>query len=576
MTTTRTFLALLRPYRGRLVLAGLCMAGVAVFTVELAALIRPLFDRFLVPAAVAERRWHLPLLLLAYYLGKGLCGYLGTVLTARVGQEVVAELRGRVQAAILTWPLGRFPEAHGGDLLSRALMDVDRLETAVSEKVGAVVREGLVLIGLAGWLVYLDPWLALGSALAAPLVVGALVGFGRRVRRYSRDAQRELGRLAAAFQEAVSGIRVVKAFGMERGEARRFRDVTRDLVRANLRAVRVGALTPPLMELLGGIAAAGVFLHGSTRIADGRMTIGGFTSFLTTLLLMYTPVKKISNANNYLQHSLAAAERVFEVLEVEPEPLDRAGTAVRPLTAGIRFEDVWFRYDGEWVLRGVDLELPRGRIVALVGASGAGKTTLANLLLRFHEPARGRILWDGSDLRSASLRSLREQVGLVTQETILFHDTVAGNIAYGCAEASREVIELAARLANADGFIRSLPGGYDATVGERGERLSLGQRQRIAIARALVKHAPVLILDEATSSLDVESEAEVAAALERLMEGRTVLLIAHRLSTVRRAHQILVLERGRITEAGDHETLLRRQGAYARMHRRATGGGPVR
>lgn len=565
----RRVVGLLRPHRWPLAGALVCMAGVAFFTVQLAALIRPLFDQVLIPGGRVDPALRFPLLLLLFYLGKGVCAYLSTVLTGRVGQEVVSDLRCSAQAASLRWPLSSYTERRSGDLLARILSDVQQMETAVSEKLGAVAREGLVLIGLMTWLIVLDPLLALSSLIAAPLVILPLSTFGRKVRSESRRAQQRLGDLAASLQEGISGIRAVKAFGMEDKEARKFRWVSREIVAANLRALRAAAVTPPLMELIGGFAAAGVFLYGGDRIREGQMTVGGFTSFLATLLLMYTPVKKISNAYMVLQHSLASAERVFQVLDQPAESgLAQPGVLVEAPREGICFEDVWFRYQDEWVLRGVNLTLAAGEVVALVGTSGAGKSTLASLLLRFYEPQKGRITWDGVDLNRLSLPDLRRQIALVGQETILFHDTVAQNIAFGREGVSQNEIERAAEAANAGDFIRRLPQEYRQVIGERGERLSVGQRQRLSIARALVKSAPVLILDEATSSLDVETEMEIQSALEHLMADRTVLLIAHRLSTVRRADRIVVLDQGRIAEAGDHQALLRRQGIYARMHGR--------
>lgn len=559
---------LLRPHRAALSVSVLCMAGVALFTVQLVALIRPLFDRVLIPVEGRDPAVLFPLLLLLFYVGKGACAYGSSVLTSRVGQEVVSDLRCQVQGAVLRWPLASYTGRRTGDLLARVLADVQQLETAVSEKLGSLAREGMVLLGLTGWLIYLDPGLALTSLLAAPVVVFSLSSFGRKVRHESRIAQAKLGDLSARLQEEISGIRAVKAFGMEDSEAGRFAAVSRALVAANLRAVRAAALAPPLMELVGGFAAAAVFWYGSGRIGDGGMTVGGFTSFLATLLLMYTPVKKMSNAHMVLQHALASAERVFQVLDQTQEPgLRQPGVLLTAPEEGIRFENVWFRYEEEWVLRDVSFFLPAGKLVALVGASGAGKSTLADLLLRFHEPQRGRITWDGVDLARVSLPGLRAQISLVSQETILFHDSVERNISYGRSDVSEAEIRKAAQDANADGFIRRLPNGYQEVVGERGERLSAGQRQRLAIARALVKGAPVLILDEATSSLDGETESQIQQALDRLMLRRTVLLIAHRLSTVRRADQILVLEGGGIIETGDHHSLLQSQGAYARMHR---------
>jgi len=568
MSTLRRVVQLLRPHRAALSASVLCMAGVALFTVQLAALIRPLFDRVLIPIDGREPALRFPLLLLLFYVGKGACAYVATVLTSRVGQEVISALRCRVQASVLRWPLASYAGRRTGDLLARALADVQQLETAVSEKLGSLAREGMVLLGLTGWLIYLDPALALASLLAAPVVVFSLSSFGRKVRRESRTAQARFGDLSARLQEEISGIRAVKAFGMEDSEAGRFAAVSRALVAANLRAVRAAALAPPLMELVGGCAAAAVFWYGSGRVGGGGMTVGGFTSFLATLLLMYTPVKKMSNAHMVLQHSLASAERVFQVLDQPQEPgLRQPGVLLAAPEEGIRFENVWFRYEETWVLRDVSFFLPAGKLVALVGASGVGKSTLADLLLRFHEPQRGRITWDGVDLAKASLPGLRAQISLVSQETILFHDSVERNISYGRADVTEAEIRSAAQDANADGFIRRLPKGYQEVVGERGQRLSVGQRQRLAIARALVKGAPVLILDEATSSLDGETESQIQQALDRLILRRTVLLIAHRLSTVRHADRILVLEDGGIIEAGDHHSLLMCQGAYARMHR---------
>jgi subfamily B ATP-binding cassette protein MsbA len=473
-----------------------------------------------------------------------------------------------VHAAVLAWPIGSHTAARGGDLLARVLADVDRLDTAVSEKLAGLVREGLVAIALAAYLVRLDPALAAGSFLAAPLVAAALTAFGRRARSAGRRAQAELGTLASVFQEGVTGVRVVKAFRMEGSERSRFAAAVGRLRAANLSALRVAAASPPLMEMLGGAAAAGVFLVGSSRIGDGRMTVGGFTSFLTTLLLLYTPVKKVSNANHFLQGSLAAAERIFEVLDAPREAVgEPEGEKLGAPRDAIRLEDVWFRYADDWVLRGVDLEIPAGKVTALIGPSGGGKSTVASLLLRFADPTRGRLTWDGRDLREIGLATLRDQVALVPQEIVLFHDTVARNVAGGREDVSRAALAAAVTAARAAEFVGALPQGYETVLGERGESISQGQRQRLAIARALVRGAPLLILDEATSALDRGTERGVQEAIDARPAGTTVLLIAHRLNAVEHADQIVVLDDGRVIEAGPRQDLARRPGAYARMRR---------
>lgn len=568
VSTFPRVVALLRPHGVRLLGAGAAMIGVATFTVLLAALIRPLFDDFLVPGAAPRSAWRLPLMLVILALGKGVCSYLAATAMGRVGQEVVATLRADVHAAVLAWPLGSHSAARGGDLLARVLADVDRLDTVVSEKLAALVREGLVALALAAYLLRLDPLLAAGSFLAAPFVAAALTAFGRRARTAGRRAQAELGTLASVFQEGVAGLRVVKAFQMEGSERSRFAGAVDRLRNANLGALRVAAASPPLMELLGGAAAAGVFLVGSSRIGEGRMTVGGFTSFLTTLLLLYTPVKKVSNANHFLQGSLAAAERIFEVLDAPREGAGGPyGERLGAPRVAIRLEGVWFRYAEDWVLRGVDLELPAGKVTALIGPSGGGKSTVATLLLRFAEPTRGRITWDGRDLREFNLATLRSRVALVPQEIVLFHETVASNIAAGRTDAARAAVVAAATAARAAGFVEALPGGYDTVLGERGETISQGQRQRLAIARALLRGAPLLILDEATSALDRGTEREVQEAIDGRPEGTTVLLIAHRLSAVEHADQVVVLDGGRVIEAGPRRELAGRPGVYNRMRR---------
>ncbi len=554
----------------RLVIGG-AIAAMLVYgaaSAALAYLVTPILDKVL-PAR--ESLATVGAAIIGAYIAKGVGSFLSSYWMDDLGHRVVMTLRTQLFEHVLGQSAAFFSRRSTGQLLSRVNNDVGQVQRAVSETVGDLARETLTVIGYAGLLVYFDAGLALVCLTAAPLVVYPLSRLGKRLRTVSRRSQEALERLSHAAGEAFAGHRIVKAFLAEGREAQKFRAASLDLYRTNMSVTGVLSLLPPLMEALGGVAVVGALWYGSGEIAAGRLTPGEFTSFVTALLLMYGPVKKLTRVNANLQQAAAAAERVFELLDTHTEVVERPDAVALPrFAAAIEYRDVSFGYEdghGKQVLSGVSFTVPAGHVVAIVGRSGAGKTTLANLLPRFYDVSSGAVLVDGHDVRDVTLASLRRQIGVVTQETVLFDDTIAANIAYGMPEASREAIEAAARAAHAHDFILSQPHGYDTRIGERGQRLSGGQRQRLAIARALLRDAPVLVLDEATSSLDSESERLVQDALAVLMRNRTSFVIAHRLSTVQRADAILVFDRGRLVEQGRHADLVARGGAYARLYR---------
>jgi len=559
-------LRLVKPHSPRLILAMICMAVVGAATAAAAYLVKPAMDDIFLDRNEGMLIL-IPLAVLVIYLLKGVCNYGQTVLMSHIGFRVITDLRRDLYRQILRQPLSFFTKNPTGLLISRVTNDVTFLQGAVSEAVTSLMKDSFTLVALVFVIFWRDWQLAIIASLVFPLAVYPIAQFGRRMRRIATESQVSMGDLVSILQETITGNRIVKAFGMEEHENRRFAQENERQFKLAMKSVTVRAISSPLMEFLGGVGIAAIIFYGGWQVIAGTSTPGTFFSFLAALLMLYEPVKRLTNVNNTIQQGLAGAERIFQVLDTEPDIQNRPGAAELPsIRREISIEGVTFRYEEDPVLRDVYLKIRAGEVIAFVGMSGGGKTTLVNLIPRFYDVNEGRVAIDGTDIRDVTLESLRAQIGIVTQQTILFNDTVRGNIAYGDVRKSDEDIVRAAMAANAHDFISKLPQGYDTVIGEQGVKLSGGERQRISIARALLKDAPILILDEATSSLDTESEIEVQDALEKLMKGRTTLVIAHRLSTIRNADRIIALVDGRIVEEGTHESLLEKRGEYFKLH----------
>ena len=512
-------------------------------------------------------RFAVPVLLLAALLAKNLFSYFSEFELNGIGVAMVRDLRKDAYRGLLHQSTRFYNRGSTGDLMSRMLSDVEQIQHAFGHNLTDLVQGMLTLVLLLVYVFSLDLRLAVLVFALAPLVLLPIVNNTRRLGRAATATRERIGEMGALLSETLRGNSVIKTYAMEAFEEGRFDNVNEAYFRANRKTVRIQALNSPLMETLAGVGLASLFVYAGARIRAGAMTAGDLLTFLAALMMMYKPLKDITRINMAVQLALSSARRIFDLMDAESEITEKAGAPdLPPFADAIRYERVSFAYGEEPVLRDVTLTIRRGETIAIVGPSGAGKTTLVSLLPRLYDPTEGAILFDGVDLRDATIASLRRQIAVVTQDTILFDSTARENIAYGQAAAPEEKVREAARAAHAEEFLEALPEGLDTRLGQDAGRLSGGQRQRLAIARALYKDAPILVLDEATSQLDSESEALVASAFANLMRDRTTLVIAHRLSTVRRADRIVVLEAGRIVEEGTHRALLTRQGLYRRLH----------
>jgi len=573
----------LKPYRRRFIVALLAMILYGATDGAVPFLIREVLD-----GVFGDRRTDLlyliPPVLVVFAIFRGAFGFLEKYLAATVGHRIIRDLRNDISAHLLSLSSNFYGRHTTGSLISRMTNDTLLVRSALTDAAASVLRDSVRVIALLSAAIYLDPALALIACVGLPIAILPVIRFGKRVRKLSKVGQDQFGGLTGVLQETIVGHRVVQAFAMEDYELNKFKKENDNLTGTFEKAERYGAMSAPINEIVASVAIAGVILYGGLSVISGVRSQGDFIAFITTLFLLYEPIKKLGRVNGIVQLGMAAAERIFEILNVKPEIADRTGAIDLNIeNAAIEYKNIAFSYtdlsvnEGEnsaeptaeqrWVLTDINLKVETGQTVALVGMSGSGKSTLVNLLPRFYEPQQGAVLVNGHDVRDIKLKSLRSSIAVVSQHTFLFNDTIFNNIAYGRLGASEADVIAAAQASNAEDFILKLPQGYQTVIGEQGFSLSGGERSRLAIARALLRDAPILILDEATAALDSRSEKLVQQAIDRLKEGRTVLVIAHRLATVRNASKIVVMQAGVISEIGTHDELLRKGGEYSKLYR---------
>lgn len=558
-------LKFVKPYWTKLLLAMIFMTLVAATNGLTAFIVKPVLDHIFFEKN-ATMLYLIPGGVILLYLVKGVFDYLQTYLMGYVGQKVITDIRTMIFDSLQRQSLSFFDKTPTGTSISRIINDVNLVQSTVSDTFTAVLKDSFTIIGLVFVVFYRDWVLATISFCVLPFATYPIVAFGKKLRKISTNTQKSIARLTSFLHENITGQRVIKAFCMEEYEAQRFQNENETLFRTILKRYKVRALSSPIMEVLGGIAIAVVIWYGGKEVISGNSTPGNFFSFTAALLMLYEPIKRLNRENHNIQQGLAASQRVFEIIDRKPDITEKEDAIeMENVQGAITFKDVFFRYEDKMILKNINLDIRKNEVIAIVGESGVGKTTLVNLIPRFYDTTEGLIEIDGIDIKNITLKSLRKNIALVTQDVILFNDTIKNNITYGLELDMDRVIN-AAEMAYGHDFIMKLSRQYDTIVGEKGIKLSGGQKQRIAIARALYKDAPILILDEATSSLDAAAEVEVQKALENLMKGRTTIIIAHRLSTVMNAQRIIVLDKGAIVQDGHHNELINIDGPYKRLY----------